>query len=147
MWYHRPRDRCRASSDISAAVDDPFLNALDVAGKKWIVLTDEQDQPKLVLDADGFLRNALFRQTDVDPLQFCHQPIIVTSGSTAVGSLLPQFHYSDEHADSEVIDHDVILLWETTRRVITGADVFGRLLKGIAQSATPTGTAPMPRAG
>lgn len=35
-----------------------------------------------------------------------------------------------QHGD-EVIDHDLILLWSEQRRIITGADILGRLLKGI----------------
>jgi len=30
------------------------------------------------------------------------------------------------------IDHDVILVWSNEKRVITGADILGRLLRGIA---------------
>ena len=37
----------------------------------------------------------------------------------------------DESSD-EAIARDVVLLWtENTKRVITGADLLGRLLKGI----------------
>jgi hypothetical protein len=30
-----------------------------------------------------------------------------------------------------VIDHDVLLVWGENKRIITGADIFGRLLKGM----------------
>jgi hypothetical protein len=30
----------------------------------------------------------------------------------------------------DVIDHDLILLWADEKRVITGADILGRLLRG-----------------
>jgi hypothetical protein len=30
-----------------------------------------------------------------------------------------------------VIDEDIILLWGETKRVITGADILGRLMRGI----------------
>ena len=32
----------------------------------------------------------------------------------------------------DVIDHDIILVWGRQKRIITGADVLGRLLRGIA---------------
>jgi metal transporter CNNM len=32
-----------------------------------------------------------------------------------------------------VIDADVILVWGAEKRVITGADILGRLLRGIAR--------------
>ena len=36
-----------------------------------------------------------------------------------------------ETAEDDVIDHDVILVWSDEKRVITGADILGRLLRGI----------------
>ena len=32
----------------------------------------------------------------------------------------------------DVIDDDLILIWTDEKRVITGADILGRLLRGIA---------------
>ena len=37
-----------------------------------------------------------------------------------------------QNSGNDVIDHDIILLWSTEKRVITGADILGRLLRGIA---------------
>ncbi|MED5289226.1 MAG: Mg2+ and Co2+ transporter CorB, partial [SAR324 cluster bacterium] len=37
-----------------------------------------------------------------------------------------------EHAEDDVIDNDLILCWAEERRIITGADLLGRLLRGIA---------------
>ena len=37
-----------------------------------------------------------------------------------------------EHAEDDVIDHDLILVWGEQKRIITGADLLGRLLRGIA---------------
>lgn len=39
-----------------------------------------------------------------------------------------------EHSQDDVVDHDVILLWNKTRRIITGGDILGRLLRGIVQN-------------
>ncbi len=39
-----------------------------------------------------------------------------------------------EHCQDDVVDHDVILLWNETRRMITGGDILGRLLRGIVQN-------------
>jgi hypothetical protein len=36
-----------------------------------------------------------------------------------------------EHADDDVIDNDLILVWGDQKRIITGADLLGRLLRGI----------------
>ncbi len=40
--------------------DDPFLRQIAASGKPWVVITDEANEPLAVLDADGFLRTALF---------------------------------------------------------------------------------------
>jgi hypothetical protein len=40
--------------------------------------------------------------------------------------------YSEKH-DDDVIDRDIILVWfESNKKIITGADILGRLLRGIA---------------
>ena len=57
-----------------------------------------------------------------------------------------------ERPDDDVIDHDIIVVWAEQRRIITGSDLLGRLLRGIATvvpadraKATAPG-APMPAA-
>jgi hypothetical protein len=37
-----------------------------------------------------------------------------------------------KHPEDDVIDDDLILVWGGQRRIITGADLLGRLLRGIA---------------
>jgi metal transporter CNNM len=37
-----------------------------------------------------------------------------------------------ERPGDDVIEHDLILVWGEQKRVITGADLLGRLLRGIA---------------
>jgi hypothetical protein len=39
---------------------------------------------------------------------------------------------SPERPDDDVIDKDLILIWGQQRRIITGADLLGRLLRGIS---------------
>ena len=125
--------------EFTATADDPFLKAVETSGKKWVILTDEQDEPKLVLDSDGFLRHVLFRQSLTDPCQFWHRPIVARSRSTPLGNVLSRLRYDVSSMSDKVVEHDVILLWGETKRVITGADIFGRLLEGIAQTpSTPT---------
>lgn len=110
-----------------------FLKTVNQSGHKWVILTDDGGQPHLVLDADGFLRAALFSSSDeIKPYDFCHRPIIVTDPSTPLGDVVSELRVGkDAHCDS-VIDHDIILIWsDKDRRIITGADILGRLLKGI----------------
>jgi metal transporter CNNM len=49
-----------------------------------------------------------------------------------------------ERPDDDVIDNDLILVWGSQRRIITGSDLLGRLLRGIAirekgHAAPPSG--------
>ncbi len=37
-----------------------------------------------------------------------------------------------ETPDDDVIENDIILVWSTRKRIITGSDLLGRLLRGIA---------------
>jgi metal transporter CNNM len=37
-----------------------------------------------------------------------------------------------EHPEDDVIDNDLILVWGKQKRIIIGADLLGRLLRGIA---------------
>ena len=122
---------------ISRSPDDPFLRAVEGSGKKWVVITDENDEPQLVLDSDGLLRNALFDATTPEPLRFCHRPIIVRERNTPLGWVLSRLRYAAPTAAAQVIEQDVILLWGDTRRMITGGDILGRLLEGIADQVAP----------
>lgn len=85
-----------------------------------------------MLDADEFLRHALFHRDDTDPMAYCHRPIIVRSSSTHLGWGLSRLRYTLPGRRQKVIENDVILLWSDTKRVITGGDILGRLMDGIA---------------
>ncbi len=110
---------------------DPFMQKIQSSGKKWVIITDETYEPHLILDADGFLRTALFDSTLFQPYSFCHRPIIVKNPLTKLGSVIWQLKVRPETAEDDVIDHDVILLWSDEKRMITGADILGRLMRGI----------------
>ena len=88
--------------------EDPFLKQIQASGRKWVILTDEQQEPHLVLDADAFLRADVIEKLRVEPV----------------------------HKEDDVVDKDVILIWGEEKRVITGADILGRLLRGIVHRST-----------
>jgi hypothetical protein len=113
---------------------DPFLKQIQASGKKWVILTDPSGEPRFVLDADGFLRAAFFGQEDRDPLAYCHRPILIRSPETQLDEVMLQLRVHPERPEDDVIDQDIILVWGTDRRIITGADILGRLLRGIALS-------------
>jgi hypothetical protein len=115
---------------------DAFLRDLQASGKKWIVLVDPSGEPGLVIDADGFLRGALLEGAAFSPPRHC----VVRDPATRLGHLLHRLRVEPSTSEDDVIDRDLILLWTPSeRRVLTGADILGRLLRGIAtRGPTPT---------
>jgi len=113
--------------------DDAFLRLLDASGKKWVIFIDTSGQPYLVLNAHHFLRDVLFDQLSVGPEAYWHRPIVVTDDKVHLGDVIGQMKVKPEHPGDDVIDHDLILLWGRQKRIITGADLLGRLLRGIAR--------------
>ena len=110
--------------------DDPFLRRLDASGKKWVIIVDASGRPSFVLDAHHFLRDSLFNAMRVDPEIYWHRPIIVTDMRTPLGSVIGRMRVKPEHPEDDVIDNDLILVWGHEKRIITGADLLGRLLRG-----------------
>lgn len=119
--------------DYSTSAADAFLRSIQASGRKWIVVTDSEGEPRLVLDADAFLREAMFSEEPPDPYPFCHRPLVVTDASTPLGSVMRKLHVEPESKEDDVIDTDVILVWAAEKRIITGADLLGRLMRGIAR--------------
>lgn len=112
---------------------DEFLQRLLISGKKWIVLVDEENEPQWVLDSDEWIRDALFGGEGFSPYRHCHRPIIARSGKTTIGKVISLLRVKPAHGQDDVVDDDVILLWAAEKRIVTGADVLGRLLRGIVQ--------------
>ena len=112
--------------------DDPFLRRLNASGQKWVIIVDPADTPRFVLDADHFIRDAIFCETPPDPQAYCHRPIVVTSLTTRLDSVLGRLTVRPERQGDDVIDDDLILVWTEKKRVITGGDLLGRLLRGVA---------------
>ena len=115
---------------FSGQQNDPFLQEINESKEKWVVL-DKKSNPSFVMDADGFLRAALFDNKPSNPLDFSHKPIIVTNSEERIGDIIHLLKFSPENKEDDVIDHDVILLWSEIKHVIKGADILGRLLRGI----------------
>jgi metal transporter CNNM len=114
------------------APDDPFLRQVDASGRKWVIITDPAGEPAFVLDAHHFLRDALFGEISSDPTAYWHRPIMVREMKTRLGEVIGRMKVAPERPGDDVIEHDLILVWGEQKRVITGADLLGRLLRGIA---------------
>jgi len=121
--------------DFERTINDPFLRKIDSSKKNWIVICDNTNyEPLLVLDSDGFLRDALFSAKPINPLCFCHKPILVQDININLKDVIPKFTVHSFLDEDDVIDNDVILVWlDNEKRIITGADILGRLLRGISR--------------
>jgi hypothetical protein len=111
--------------------NDPFLRLLNASGKKWVIIVDALGCPSFVLDAHHFLRDLLFDTMSAGPELYWHRPIVVTDMSTPLGGVIGRMTVKPERPEDDVIDNDLILVWGEEKRIITGADLLGRLLRGI----------------
>ena len=109
------------------------MHQIEASGHKWVIVTDLDHQPQMALDADAFIRELFFSDDPVNPLRFCHRPILVTDRKVLLAEVLRQLRVNPEHPADDVIDHDLVLVWAEDRRIITGADILGRLLRGIVR--------------
>jgi hypothetical protein len=112
--------------------EDPFLRRVDASGMKWVIVTDPSGEPVFVLDSHHFLRDALFNQLESDPTTYWHRPIVVRDLQTKLGEVIGNMRVAPERPGDDVIDNDLILVWGAQKRIITGADLLGRLLRDIA---------------
>jgi hypothetical protein len=120
--------------EITPSGKDKFLQTLHRSDKKWIIIVDQEDQPRMVLNSDKFTREALFSPQTFNPYTHCHRPIIVRDGLKSLGEVIPRLKVNPERSDDDVIDEDIILYWGEEKHVITGSDILGRLLRGIVRT-------------
>ncbi|MEM5527829.1 CNNM domain-containing protein [Gammaproteobacteria bacterium AS21] len=113
--------------------ESEFLKQLNRSGHRWVVLTNEQQEPLLVVDADGLLRSVFFETENFDPYLFCHRPTIITDENTMLNNAIIRMKASEsiDKSFDGAIERDVLLIWGDNKRIITGADIFGLLLKGM----------------
>lgn len=111
---------------------DPFLQHVNASGKKWVIITDAGGRPQRVLDAHRFLRNALLNDADLNLHALWHRPIVITDSRVRLGDVIGQLKVRSQQPEDDVIVHDLILVWNDEKRMITGGDILGRLLRGIA---------------
>ncbi len=115
---------------------DPFLRQVDASGMRWVIVTDPAGEPAFVLDAHHFLRDALFNELDSDASAYWHRPIVVRDPKARLGDVIGLLKVVPETPGDDVIEHDLILVWHKQKRIITGSDLLGRLLRGIATVET-----------
>lgn len=123
---------------IKASSDDEFLRKVNRSGKSWALVVDEEGEPRLALSTNDFIREALFDPERFSPYRHCHRPILVREGQRRLGELIAQFRVRSDETGDEIVEDDVIVLWGEQPRVVTGTDILGRLLRGIAVEDVPT---------
>lgn len=129
------KGRAPVFPEIKRDINDPFLKKVNKSGKSWIVLIDGEQEPRLVFKSDEFTRDALFGKGDFKPTHHCHRPIVITDSSKKLGNILRMFKAKPGKAEDDILEDDVILLWNGYRRLVTGPDILGRLLRGIVNPA------------
>ena len=78
------------------------------------------------------MRDVLFEDAGITPSRYCHRPIVVEDTQLPLGSVLVRLKSQSKRSGRGVIDRDIILVGTgEEKRVITGADILDRLLKGV----------------
>jgi metal transporter CNNM len=120
--------------EVSRDVNDPVLKLVNASGHHWVVLADEQGNPQLLLDADAALRAALLDlDKPYDIYSFCRRPLVIRDPGKTIGEVISYLKSipSSSGVEDSAIDYDAVLVWGDQPRIITGADILGKLLKGI----------------
>jgi len=119
--------------EFSRSKEDSFIQTIARSHKKWAVITDTLGQPRYVLDTDKFLRDALLDAELFSPWACCHTPIIVKDRNLSLGDVILQLKNRKNSSDDQSIEQDVVLVWGDEKRIITGSDILGRLLKDVTR--------------
>ncbi len=98
------------------------------------MIVDPEGEPRLALSADDFIREAIFSPERFSPYRHCHRPILARDAETTIGEVIQRFEVRSPDVEDDIVEDDVILLWSEQQRIVTGTDILGRLLRGIAQS-------------
>jgi metal transporter CNNM len=120
--------------EVTRDVDDPFLQLVNASGHHWVVLADEEGNPMLLLDADAALRAALMdKDKPYDIYHYCRRPLVIRDTDKTISEVIRHLKSlpSSSREEDAAIDYDAVLIWGDQPRIITGADILGKLLKGI----------------
>lgn len=117
--------------EVSSA-SDPFVQDVNASGRKWVIITDTDGKPQLLLNADSYLRSVMFDAAGTDSYAHCHRPIVITNPNSPLGHIIGELKKGMDAESDAAIEKDIVLLWTPEQKqVITGADLLGRLLRGI----------------
>ena len=113
---------------------DKFLESLKSHPDHRAIIENEDGDPVLVLSTQSYLAELTTKGSEADIYDSCERPIVVRDNMIHLDVVLGEFVVEAEHKDDHVVDNDCVLYWtEENKRIITGADILGHLLKGIAR--------------
>ena len=119
-------------------IPDEVIIKLLKTKKKWGILISSDDFPQYALNIDPLIKDYYLKKHDLQVKDFCHEPILVTDPSQKLGDTILNFKVIQEHGEDDVVDFDTIIYWTPKlRKIITGADVLGRLLRGAIKTRKP----------
>lgn len=112
--------------------EDDFIQKINKSGEKWVVFTDENNKALLALDADAFIRSEIFCDDCKGIAEYCHTPFVIGDEHSNLATVIKMLKTKiDIHSDLP-LEKDIVLFWnDSTKKIITGADILGSLLKGI----------------
>jgi len=91
-----------------------------------------------ILPQAYFSRHALKMVSILAPVlklyQYLLYPfLLIKDASTPLGNILHRLKVEGTSSHDNVIDQDIVLLWGQRKRILTGADILGRLMQGISK--------------
>lgn len=106
--------------------------------RKWAIVVNDANEPVMAIDSGSFLRDGIYKKKTFNPYHYCHRPIIVKDPNEKIGDVLHKLKVYPVDSEDDVIDNDLIIYWnheDSEKRIITGSDILGRLLRGIVVRA------------
>ena len=118
---------------------EAFISSLKQHPGLWAIIIGDRGVPQLVLKTTEYLSSLYSDGDDTSIYAHCHRPIVVEDKGTTLDDVLGQFVVEASDKDDHVVDRDVVIYWtDDEKRIVTGADIFGRLLRGIARREEET---------
>ncbi len=121
--------------DFSISPEDQFLKKLNKTKMERSVLVDPKGNPKYVFDTDGFFRDLFMKKHKTKFENFCHKPVIIKKNEAFVGDVLHAFTF-EKHKTSELLEHQVVLLWTAKhKKILTSDDLVHLLMQEIGPNS------------
>ena len=106
--------------------EDSFIQHVQASGKRWVILTDLDGKPHLLLNTDKFLRS-LFSLGSIDLYDYCVKPVVTDDPDISIEQTLMNANIMGNDSAEKVI----ILFWGDEKRIIAHSDILRRLFDGV----------------